>query len=493
MYVVIVGAGKVGWNLARELINKRHEVTVIEADAQRYAVVEQELEHSAMYGDGSELWVLERSGIERADLVVAVTGDDEDNILISQVAREKYGVARNVARCNNPRNLQHFELLGVKPVISATDLILRLIEHEVPKYGLVHLLDLPEERLEIIELEVAEGSEAAGRAVKDLGLPDGSLVISILRDGGGFVPAGDSIVQAGDEVLLVLEVGDLDGIYYLRTFANSDAIFAEGDRAERVVLVGGSYIATEVAASLTAAHGVKCSLVMLEDVTLDRFYGREVGGFFQRALEDHGVEVHGAQEVERFEGADGRVRKVVTKSGLSLDCDAVVIGAGVTPDITLARQAGLEIGDAGGVKGSAGLETSAPGIFAAGDICEYDSPIHGRPMRIEHWDVAFNQGKTAALNMLGRGVEHDVVPYFFSDLADWTWMEYVGPGSGDTVIRGSLDEADFTAFYVDGGRVTAALTVGRSDDLEHARRFIVERPQVDPAALADEGTDLASL
>ena len=292
---------------------------------------------------------------------------------------------------------------------------------------------------------------------------------------------------------LQVEGGDLDGIYYLRTFANSDAIFAEGDRAERVVLVGGSYIATEVAASLTAAHGVKCSLVMLEDVTLDRFYGREVGGFFQRALEDHGVEVHGAQEVERFEGADGRVRKVVTKSGLSLDCDAVVIGAGVTPDITLARQAGLEIGDAGGVKCSAGLETSAPGIFAAGDICEYDSPIHGRPMRIEHWDVAFNQGKTAALNMLERGVEHDVVPYFFSDLADWTWMEYVGPGSGDTVIRGSLDDADFTAFYVDGGRVTAALTVGRSDDLEHARRLIVERPQVDPAALADEGTDLASL
>ena len=206
-YMLIVGAGKVGWNLARELINKRHEVTVIESDQHRYAVVEQELEHSAMYGDGSELWVLERSGIERADLVVAVTGDDEDNILISQVAREKYGVERVVARCNNPRNLQHFELLGIKPAISATDLILRLIEHEVPKYGLVHLLDLPEERLEIIELEVDEGCEAAGKAVKDLGLPDGSLVISILRDGGGFVPHGESVVQAGDEVLLVLDVG----------------------------------------------------------------------------------------------------------------------------------------------------------------------------------------------------------------------------------------------------------------------------------------------
>jgi trk system potassium uptake protein len=207
MYVLIVGAGKVGWNLARELIAKGHEVTVLESDSRRYAVVEEELEHSVLYGDGSELWVLERAGIERADLVIAVTGDDEDNILISQVAREKYGVSRVVARCNNPRNLEHFELLGVKPAISATDLILRLIEHEVPKYGLVHLLDLPEERLEIIELEVAEDSEAAAKKVADLGLPDGSLVISILRDGGGFVPTGESVVQAGDEVLLVLDVG----------------------------------------------------------------------------------------------------------------------------------------------------------------------------------------------------------------------------------------------------------------------------------------------
>jgi trk system potassium uptake protein TrkA len=212
VYVLIVGAGKVGWNLARELIAKGHEVTVIETESRRYAVVEEELEHRVLYGDGSELWVLERAGIERADLVIAVTGDDEDNILISQVAREKYGVSRVVARCNNPRNLEHFELLGVKPAISATDLILRLIEHEVPKYGLVHLLDLPEERLEIIELEVAEGSEAAGKRVRELGLPEGSLVISILRDGGGFVPAGDSVVQAGDEVLLVLDVGIEDRV-----------------------------------------------------------------------------------------------------------------------------------------------------------------------------------------------------------------------------------------------------------------------------------------
>jgi trk system potassium uptake protein len=207
VYVLIVGAGKVGWNLARELIEKGHEVTAIDSDQQRYQTVEEELEHAVQYGDGSELWVLERAGIERADMVIAVTGDDEDNILICQVAREKYGVERVISRCNNPRNLQHFELLGVKPAVSATDLILRLIEHEVPEYGMLHLLDLPQQRLEIIELEVAPGSQAAGMMVKDLGLPDGSLVISILREGGGFVPKGDSVMEARDEVLLVLDTG----------------------------------------------------------------------------------------------------------------------------------------------------------------------------------------------------------------------------------------------------------------------------------------------
>ena len=221
MYVIVVGAGKVGLNLARELIDKGNELTVIENDRGRFATVEEELEHAAQYGDGSELWVLERAGIERADLVIAVTGDDEDNILICQVAKEKYGVERVVARCNNPRNLQHFELLGVKPAVSATDLILRLIEHEVPRYGLLHLLDLPQERLEIIELEVGDGSPAAGRAVKDLGLPDGSLVISILREGGGFVPTGDSVIEPGDEVLVVLDPGLEDDI--TRLFVSNGA------------------------------------------------------------------------------------------------------------------------------------------------------------------------------------------------------------------------------------------------------------------------------
>ncbi len=147
MYVLIAGGGKVGWNLARELISKGSEVTLIESDRRRYLVIEEELEHAVQYGDATELWVLERAGISRADLVIAVTGDDEDNILICQVAKEKYLVPRIVARVNNPRNLQHFKLLGIQPAVSATDLILRLIEHEVPQYGLVHLLALEEERL----------------------------------------------------------------------------------------------------------------------------------------------------------------------------------------------------------------------------------------------------------------------------------------------------------------------------------------------------------
>ena len=285
---------------------------------------------------------------------------------------------------------------------------------------------------------------------------------------------------------------DLDGIHYLRVFANSKTIREDAAQAERVILIGGSYIGTEVAASLASSQGKACAIVMLEDVTLERQFGKEVGGFFQGVLEDHGVEIHGGQELERFEGSDA-VRKVVTKGGLELEGDCVVIGAGVLPEVTLARSAGLELGEAGGVKCSSRLESSVPGIYAAGDVCEYDSPIHGRPMRIEHWDVAFNQGKTAALNLLGRETEHDVIPYFFSDLADWSSMEYVGPGSGEPVIRGSLEDGNFTAFYVDDDRVTAALTVGRSDDLEHATRFIKERSTPDRAALADEGTDLGSL
>lgn len=288
--------------------------------------------------------------------------------------------------------------------------------------------------------------------------------------------------------------GELDGIHYLRTLHNSDAI-REDASGKRVVLIGGSYIGAEVAASLTE-RGSGCTILMLEPVVLSRGFGEQAGRFFQDRLEEHGIEVVGEDSLARFEGADGRVTHVVTEGGRSLQADAVVIGAGVHPDVTLARGAGLALGERGGVLASSLLETEVSGVFVAGDIAEYESVIHGgRQMRIEHWDVAFNHGKTAALNMLGRNQDHDVVPYFFSDLSDWASLEYVGPALDwdEEVIRGSLDQGSFSVWYLNGGAVAGALSVGRSDDLEHARRLIASSAPVPGEALGDLSTDLGSL
>jgi 3-phenylpropionate/trans-cinnamate dioxygenase ferredoxin reductase subunit len=289
---------------------------------------------------------------------------------------------------------------------------------------------------------------------------------------------------------------ELERIHYLRTLSNSDAIREGVTDAEEVVLIGGSYIACEVAASLTML-GKNCTIVMQEQATLERGFGARAGRFFQELLEERGVRVHGEDELERFEG-DGRVTKVVTRTGLELAADAVVVGAGVTPDVQLAQRAGLEIGERGGVRCSARLESSVPGLFAAGDICEYDSVVHGgAPVRIEHWDVAFNHGKTAALNMLGKDMPHAEVPYFFSVLGDWGELEYVGPAYAwdEEILRGSLDEGSFTLFYLQEGVLRGALTFGRSDDLDHARRLIVDGVVLgdERAALGDADTALAAV
>lgn len=304
---------------------------------------------------------------------------------------------------------------------------------------------------------------------------------------------GNALIATGANVRrLRVDGSDLDGLHYLRSFGNADAIRADAERAERAVMIGGSFIGCEVAATLTSL-GVGCSIVMQEDVTLGPQFGPEVGGFFQRVLEEHGVEVHGGQSLGRYEGADGRVSRVVTEAGLELDCDLVVCGAGVTPDVMLARAAGLELGEDGGIRCSDRLETSAPGVYAAGDVAEWDSPLHGGPVRIEHWDVAAEHGRTAGRNMAGRDVPHEAVPYFWSELSDWITLEYVGAGSGDRVVRGSIDDGEFTVFSVDGGRLVAAVSIGRPEDLQHARRLIAERSAADPAKLADPAADLGEL
>jgi 3-phenylpropionate/trans-cinnamate dioxygenase ferredoxin reductase component len=312
--------------------------------------------------------------------------------------------------------------------------------------------------------------------------------------GGEEVAFGKALLATGAMVnILRVEGAENEGIHYLRAFGNSDAIRADAERAERVVLIGGSYIGTEVAASLTA-RGVKCTIVMIEDVTLSRTFGEDAGSWFQAQLEAHGVTIHGGEELEAFEG-DGRVKAVLTKSGRAIECDAVIVGAGVRPDAMLAQRAGLEVND--GIVCDSKLATSAEGIYAAGDCCSYDSVIHGRRIRVEHWDVAMQQGMHAARNMLGEGLDYDVVPYFFSDLADWASLEYVGPAYewDEEIWRGDRDSGEFSVWYLKDGHVAGALSVGRSEDLSEARRLLADGTDVSAAReqLADPSSELASI
>jgi 3-phenylpropionate/trans-cinnamate dioxygenase ferredoxin reductase component len=314
-------------------------------------------------------------------------------------------------------------------------------------------------------------------------------------------------LQTGDEIsfdrallatgamvnILRVDGCQAQGIHYLRTFGNSDSIREDAKRAEHVVLIGGSYIGTEVAASLTAT-GTKCTIVCLEETVLSNTFGEEVARYFHEVLTSHGVEVLGGEELDGFEG-DERVGAVRTKSGKRIGCEAVVVGVGVRPDAMLAQRAGLEVGD--GILCDRTLQTSAEGIYAAGDCCSYDSILHGRRLRIEHWDVAMQQGRAAGGNLLGDGKDYDVVPYFFSDLADWASLEYVGPAYewDEIVFRGERDSGEFLAWYLKDGKVAAALSVERSEDLAEARRLLESGAEVSGSleALADPDTDLSAL
>ena len=270
---------------------------------------------------------------------------------------------------------------------------------------------------------------------------------------------------------------ELEGVHYLRAPGNADALRRDVEPIERVVIVGGSYIGCEVAASLTSI-GTCCTIVMQESEPLERGFGAAAGRAVRRLLEEHGVEIHGGQEVARIEG-DERVAALVAASGQRFDAEAVVIGVGAVPDVMLAKKAGLELGGAGGVRCDSRLRTSAEGVFAAGDTCEFESVLHGGRVRIEHEDVAAAQGRTAARNMLGEDVAHDVVPYFWSDLADWASLEYVGIGGDwdDEEWDGSADGDDFTVRYRRDGRLVGALAFNRPGAVEEARRRIASDAQ----------------
>ena len=211
MYIILAGGGKIGANLTRSLIAMGHEVTMIEQRRDRFATLELEFEHQVQQGDATELFVLERAGIARPpDIVIAATGDDEDNIIICQLAREKYGVPKVIARVNDPRNQAHFDLLGISPTVCATSSLLALVEHEVPEHELVHLLELRKENLEIVEVQIDKSSPCAGKAIERLELPEGSQLISIVRNGQAQIANAGTRLEPGDQVLAILQPGKED-------------------------------------------------------------------------------------------------------------------------------------------------------------------------------------------------------------------------------------------------------------------------------------------
>ena len=211
MYVLIAGGGKIGANVARTLLRLGHEITLIEQRYGRFVQLEAEFEHQVQHGDATELYVLERAGIARPpDIVVALTGDDEDNMVICQLAQEKYGVPKVIARVNDPRNQAHFDLLGISPTVCATSSVMALVEHEVPEHDLIHLLELRKENLEIVEVQIDKDSPSAGKRVDQLTMPEGARLISVMRSGQAEIAVGSTDLKPGDQVLAILEPGKED-------------------------------------------------------------------------------------------------------------------------------------------------------------------------------------------------------------------------------------------------------------------------------------------
>jgi trk system potassium uptake protein TrkA len=201
MFAIVAGGGKVGYYLARELVGQGHEVVIIERDARRANAIEAELGNIVMKGDAAETIVLGEAGAERADLVAAVTGDDEDNLVICQVAKVRFRSGRTIARINNPKNAEIFKRLGIDDTVSATDVVLSMIEQELPRQHLIPLLRLRHTDVEVVEAVIQEGSAVAGRRLKDITLPQPSNIAVIVRDRTAIFPQADEPILFGDHVI----------------------------------------------------------------------------------------------------------------------------------------------------------------------------------------------------------------------------------------------------------------------------------------------------
>ena len=314
---------------------------------------------------------------------------------------------------------------------------------------------------------------------------------SVTLDGGRELSYDRLLLTTGSEPRQIPAPGaELDGIYYMRSLADCDVLRRRLDDSGRVAVVGAGWIGSEFAAS---ARQLGLEVTVIDPLALpnERIFGAEVGGFYRDVHVQHGVEMLLGQGVEAFEG-DGAVARVRTSAGKVVECDFAVVGIGITPRTGLAADAGVAVDN--GVVTNDRLETSAPGILAAGDVASAWHPFYEQHIRVEHWANALNQGPAAARAMLGEDVSFDRIPYFFSDQYD-VGMEYSGYATSwdEVVFRGDRDAGEFIAFWLSDGRVVGGMNVNVWDVNQHVQELIRSRRPVDVGALTDPDIPLDSL
>jgi 3-phenylpropionate/trans-cinnamate dioxygenase ferredoxin reductase subunit len=298
------------------------------------------------------------------------------------------------------------------------------------------------------------------------------------------------LATGGRERRLSVPGSDLDGIYYLRTVADCERIAEELRPGRRLVVIGAGFIGAEVAAT-ARGKGLEVGVLEMAPVPLGRVLGEEMGRICAEIHRDHGVHLYTGEAIERFEGVR-RVERVVSSSGRTIDCDFVVVGVGMAPATELAEEAGLAVDN--GIVVNEYCETSAADVYAAGDVASFYHPVLDTRLRVEHWSNAQNQGVVAAKNMLGLAGAYAEIPWFWSDQYDLN-MQYVGHATNwdEIAVRGDVAARSFTAFYIEGGRLRAALAVNRHRDIRPSRELIRSATPLEPDKLRDEEIELKSL
>jgi 3-phenylpropionate/trans-cinnamate dioxygenase ferredoxin reductase component len=323
--------------------------------------------------------------------------------------------------------------------------------------------------------------------------------VSAIDPGGSRVTLEDGRELGFDRLLLTMGAeprriqvpgADLDGVHYLRTLEHCETLRERLGSGGHLVVVGAGWIGLEVAVS-ARQRGLEVTMIDPLKLPNERIFGPEIGVFYRDVHAQHDVELVLGEGVEAFEG-DGAVARVRTAGGRVVECDFAVVGIGVAPRAELAQAAGLEVDN--GIVVDEQLRTSAPNVFAAGDVANAWHPFYGRRIRVEHWANALNQGPAAARAMLGETVSYDRIPYFFSDQYD-VGMEYSGYATqwDEVVFRGERERGEFVAFWLKGGRVVAGMNISVWDVNEHVQAPIRARAAIDVTALTDPDTPLDSL